>query len=149
MLWIIWEHLAAMFVPGARIVDNNRLARDVVYHAIIGAERVTAVDPWDSAKIHQFVRENIQYQAELDPNNQRLRMPWRALDEGVGDCKTTAIMIASLAKASGRDVVLRFLDQTGGGQWDHVFAVVDGVPVDPLEPFGQSLPYYHSHDERI
>lgn len=149
MLGQLWTHFAGVLRPNERFVDNNRLARDVVYHTIAAAERINGIFPWDSAAVHDFVRERIRYHAELDPMDQRLRMPWRALDEGVGDCKTTAIMIGALAKASGRDVTLRFLDQTGGGQWDHVFAIVDGLAVDPLEPLGSIMPHYHHHDERI
>ena len=145
----ILELVVRRLTSTERLVDNNRLARDVVYHAVIAAERVSAVVPWDAEALHRYVRENIAYVEDVDPMNQRVRMPWITVDERAGDCKSTAIMIASLAKASGRCVVLRFLDQTGSGQWDHVFAVVDGIPVDPLERYGEQMPHYHAHDERL
>lgn len=134
--------------PTERHVDNNRLARDVVYHAVVAAEKVAPLSPWNSEEVHAYVRRNVEYLEDADPNNQRLRMPWRTVFEGKGDCKSTAIMIAALAKASGRHAVLRFVDQEGEG-WDHVYAVVDGVPVDPMESFGTEVPYIHRHDEPI
>lgn len=137
-------------VPARVVVsDNNRIAREVVYHARIAAETITGSETFDGPAIHEYIRERIQYEADMDPGNQRLRMPWRTVLEGRTDCKSSAIMIGALAKRAGCDVRLAFIDQTGSGQWDHVFAVVDGVSIDPLAEYGETLQYQRIHAERI
>lgn len=130
---------------GVRTVDNNRLARDVVYHTRVAADMIEGADAFDARKVHEFVRTRIKYEADHDPMDQRLRLPWRTVLEGRTDCKSSAILIGSLAKRAGHEVKLRFVDQTGEGQWDHVYTIVDEVPVDPLCNFGEEVPYLYQH----
>lgn len=131
-----------------REVDNQRLARDVVYHARVASDFIRGLVKWDGAYVHAYVRQQVAYVEDVDPENQRLRMPWKTLEEGAGDCKSTAILIAGLAKASKRKAVIRFVDQRGEG-WDHVYAVVDGVAIDPLLPYGEEVPHLFYHDTYI
>lgn len=85
--------------------------------------------------VHQYIRERIRYKAE-PPSDQVVRLPSATVKEGVADCKSTAVFIAGAAAAAGHHVVLRFIKQNGGPAWSHVYAVVDGVPVDPLMRYG-------------
>ena len=132
----------------SRRVDNLRLARDVYYHATVAARWVGGIPGWNSEQIHDWVQRTIKYREDTDPNNQRLRMPWATVQEGAGDCKSTAILIAALAAASGRRAALRFVDQRGEG-WDHVYAIVDGIPMDPLLSAGKEVDYLCRYDIKI
>lgn len=96
---------------------------------------------------HAFAASQVQYVADMD--QQDIRMPWHAVGQ-TGDCKSTAVLIAGICAAAGHRVVLRFLQyHRGPTHWAHVFAVVDGVPVDPLLPFGQQFPYFRKHETPI
>lgn len=86
--------------------------------------------------LHRYIRERIAYRAE-PPHDQVVRMPSATVKQRVADCKSTAVFIAGGAAAAGHRVALRFIKQHGGVAWSHVFAVVDGVPVDPLLRYGR------------
>jgi hypothetical protein len=75
----------------------------------------------------------------LEGDDQTIRLPSALVREGRGDCKSTAVFIASMCKAAGRSVALRFTQAEGSDQYGHVYAVVDGVPVDPLLRFGTEI----------
>lgn len=128
------------------------VARAVVYHLRIAAEHYAVDMPPggypDPATLHAFLVERITYEADTDPDYQRLRMPWRTVMDGTTDCKSSAIFIGALSLASGRTVDLRFTDATGNG-WGHVYAIVDGVAVDPLLPFGDHPKAARSHAVRF
>lgn len=95
------------------------------------------------------------YAAEVDyiaeDGTQYIRAPWITAQQRRADCKSTAILIASMCAAAGRRVELKFLqyDDNDGDHWAHVYAVVDGVPVDPLLPFGEEYPYLRHLKVRI
>jgi hypothetical protein len=96
---------------------------------------------------HALAALEVQYKA--DTADQTIRMPWRVIGER-GDCKSTAVLIASLCAAAGHRVQLKFLQyEPGPAWWQHVFAVVDGVPVDPLLPYGRQFPYFRAITTRI
>lgn len=91
-----------------------------------------------------------RYAAELEyipeHGTQVIRAPWVSLHDGRADCKSTAVLIASMCAAAGRRVDLKFVQFTEGRtHWAHVYAVVDGRPVDPLLPFGEEYPYIRHH----
>jgi hypothetical protein len=127
-------------------VDNNGLARAVVYAVMCAAEFVNAPDFDDPYQLHQFLRERIQYSADMDPDWQLLRMPWRTTTDGTTDCKSSAIFIGGLAYAAGHHVVIRFTDEFGTGQWNHVYAIVNGIACDPLLPYGVEPPAMRTCD---
>lgn len=94
-----------------------------------------------------YVRECTTYQAER--GIQTVRMPWAFVALGVGDCKTTAVFIASLCRAAGLPTKVRFVSTTDSQQYGHVFAVIRGVPVDPLLEFGTAPQSLRSQDATI
>lgn len=81
-----------------------------------------------------YCREHAEYHAEQD--TQYVRMPWAFVEDGVGDCKSTAVFIGAVCRAAGANVKLRFTAEAADGPYSHVYAIINGVPVDPLLPFG-------------
>lgn len=132
-------------------VDNEGLARLIV---IVALETIGASVPDRTAHgvtvedIHRFVRESIEYAPDNAGQVQRIRAPWITIEQAMGDCKSTALLALALARCAGLSNRLRFYDQSGSG-WDHVIAVVDGVPCDPLLPLGSEVPYLHVRDVYI
>lgn len=96
---------------------------------------------------HAFAQEVVRY--EREDGDQLIRMPWRTLADGVGDCKSLAVLVASLCAAAGCRVVLRFTAQPGEDWFSHVYAIVDNLPVDPELQFGDEVPYISAVDRRI
>lgn len=89
--------------------------------------------------MHSFAAE-LDYREETGV--QRIRAAWVSLEHGYGDCKSTAVLIASMALAANRKVALRFLQyEPNVEHWAHVYAVVDGIACDPLLPYGKEYPY--------
>lgn len=131
-------------------VSNAQLIGDVVAAAREsarcvrgGLDRATAGRQcWD------YVRAATRYHAET-PDAQLVRLPWRFVADGVGDCKSQAIFVAALCAASGCTVVLRFVTLPNDSAPGHVYAVVDGIPVDPLLEYGQECPYIRASDYPI
>lgn len=122
-------------------VDNDGLARQVVYSIMVAAEILAeseAGTEWHTgAELHAFVRDRVKYEADADPLGQRLRMPWRTVWEGVTDCKSSAIFIGGHLLAQGEPVTVRFVDVDGIGAWTHVYILgADGIALDPLLPLG-------------
>ena len=102
-------------------------------------EALNAEDaPWMA---WELVRSRTRY--ERDRGGQWIRLPSALIRDRVGDCKSTAILIAALCKAAGWPVALRFVGYRDRPYYSHVYAVVGGVPVDPLLPFGAEV--VHSH----
>lgn len=95
----------------------------------------------------QFARECVRY--EREDGDQLIRMPWRTLADGVGDCKSLAVLVASLCAAAGRNVQLRFVEFPGEDWFGHVYAVVDNLPVDPELEYGEEVAYISALDRRI
>jgi hypothetical protein len=90
------------------------------------------------AMVYEYLRDHSAYFEETDL--QVIRMPRALVIDGVGDCKSTAIFAAALLHAAGCRVALRFIRQPGRPWWSHVYAVADGVAVDPLLPLGHEAP---------
>jgi len=137
--------------PGAIVshdVDNAGLVADVWAAAQVGAQTVRGGLPRHRAArmAYMYCRDHAAYLEETDPDQQLPRMPWRFVADGVGDCKSTAIFIASVCRAAGCRVALRFCTFAGDNEPGHVYAVIDGRPVDPLVPFGQECPHVSAFD---
>jgi hypothetical protein len=77
----------------------------------------------------ELARDRITYVRE--DGDQLVRMPWRSLADGNGDCKSLAVFVGALCKAAGCRVVMRYVQYPGDEHYGHVYAVVDGVPCDP------------------
>lgn len=102
----------------------------------------------DAARVaYAFARDQVQYIRE--DGDQLIRYPWRTLADGRGDCKSLAVLIASICAAAGCRVDLAFVAYEGEDWYGHVFAVVDGVAVDPELQFGDEVLYSHRIDKRI
>jgi len=131
--------------------DNSGIARAVVYSIVVAAELLAEGDPplqWTSgADLHAFIRDRIRYEADTDPDGQRLRMPWRTVWEGVTDCKSSAIFIGGHLLAQGEAITVRFIDGEGCGAWTHVYILgADGIALDPLLSLGHE-PKEHARCE--
>lgn len=87
--------------------------------------------------VHAMAQRYVRYKQE--DGTQKIRLPHRTLIDGYGDCKSTSVLIASVCRAAGCNVVLRFARYAGDDHFGHVFAVVDGVPVDHQLPFGEQV----------
>lgn len=137
-------------VISSREVNNPELLADIAAAAIAAARSVRGGLPreWVAHACWQFIREETQYHEE-GPDAQTSRMPWRFIRDGVGDCKTQAIFTAALCASSGCRVLLRFVTLPGDTEPGHVFAVVDGIPSDPLLPFGTECNYIRAIDVPI
>ena len=90
----------------------------------------------DPRLIHRYLVERVRYRAE-PPSRQVVRLPSATVKQRRGDCKSTAVFVVGTMAAAGRKVALRFIKQNGDGHYSHVYALVDGVPVDPLLPYGR------------
>jgi hypothetical protein len=123
-------------------MDNAALVGAVVDAARNAADIVRWSDPPDRDRVpdllHRYVRTCTKYRAEND--TQVIRYPSALVRERVGDCKSTAVFIAALAAGAGCRSSVVFIRQQGKPWWSHVFAVVDGVAVDPLLPLSREAP---------
>lgn len=137
-------------VVSSRLVDNPELVADIAAAAIAAAAMVRGGLPREQAArwCHDFIRERTSYRQE-GPDAQTSRMPWRLIADGVGDCKSQAIFTAALCARSGCRVFLRFATLPGDTEPGHVYAVVDGVPSDPLLEYGQECAYISAIDVPI
>ena len=81
-----------------------------------------------------YVRECTDYIPERGV--QFVRTPWAFVREQVGDCKSTAVFIGSMCRAAGLPVKLRFAMLPGSDYFGHVWAMINGVDVDPLLNYG-------------
>lgn len=99
------------------------------------------------AAVYEYVRERVQYVRE--DGDQLIRMPWRTLEDGQGDCKSLTVLVAALARAAGCSVVVRFVRYAGDDHYGHVYPIVDGVPVDVELPLGSEVNYQDKEDRRL
>lgn len=88
---------------------------------------------------HTFARSAVDY--VLEDGDQLIRLPWRTVADGVGDCKSLAVLTAALCRAAGCATVLRFVQYAGSDHFGHVYTVADGVVVDPELPYGAEVTY--------
>ncbi len=132
-------------------VDNPGLVSDVAHAAAVAARMVNGGLPREDAAwmAYTYVRDHLRYREETDPEGQMIRMPWRFIADGVGDCKSQAVFIAAVCAASGCKCVLRFATLPGDEEPGHVYAIVDGTVADPLLEFGRECDYIRSHDVPI
>lgn len=134
-----------------RNASNGTLVRwcvDAVRQAWPLIEWPAGIPRRDAARIaHAYAQDVVQYVRE--DGDQLIRLPWRTVEDGQGDCKSLAVLVASLCAAAGRKVSLRFAQFPGEDWFGHVYAVVDGVPVDPELDFGEEVLYLARRDAVI
>lgn len=144
-------------------MDNAQLRREITTVARTAARNI-ASDPDALAAVrelrarhgaegmarvlHAYINERTRYRAE--GATQRVRYPRAMLRERVGDCKSTAVFIASKLAAAGVPVVLRYVQTPGRSWYGHVYAYAPGIgPVDPLLPFGTEVAFTRHLDEPV
>lgn len=83
--------------------------------------------------VFDFIIENVNYNE--DPNGvQWIRTPARLLHDGEGDCKSMAILSASLLNNLGIPCFFRFVSFSKNNQITHVYTVTEsGIIIDPVE----------------
>lgn len=133
-----------------RQVENADLVADVCAAAQYAAGVVAGGLPRANAArlCHDFIRSHTRYLVE-DAAAQLVRLPWRFVADGVGDCKSQAIYTAAVCAASGCRVALRFVTFAGEDEPGHVYAIVDNLAVDPLLPYGRECAYIRRVDVRV
>lgn len=87
--------------------------------------------------IFWYVYENVKY-LEDPGNNQLIKTPSRLLADGVGDCKSMAIMAASCLRCLGIPCVFRFVSFSNKPIYTHVYIVAydeqdNEIIIDPVE----------------
>jgi len=132
-------------VNNGQLVDVvTRVARS----AAAAAHWPDTMDPEQAARIAwQYVREQTRYYP--DRGDQYVRTPRAFIRERIGDCKTTAVFIASLARAAGHDAALKFVVLPGRKHYGHVYAMVDGVAFDPLLQIGDEVLHSQAHTAHL
>ena len=111
------------------------------------------------SSIFWYVYNNVRYQE--DPgNNQFVKTPARLIADGVGDCKSMAIMAASCLQCMGIPAVFRFVSFNKKPIYTHVYVVAYDehdmpIIIDPVErvngqpKFDYAQPYVLKKDIRI
>lgn len=83
--------------------------------------------------VFDFIVENVNYNEDPD-GVQWIRTPARLLHDGEGDCKSMAILSASLLNNLGIPCFFRFVSFSKNNQITHVYTVTDsGIIIDPVE----------------
>jgi len=84
--------------------------------------------------VHRWLRDHSQYKEE--GALQVVRLPRALVVQRLHDCKSSAVFAASLLRAAGYPVALRFVKQPERPWWSHVYVMAGGFAVDPLLPLG-------------
>lgn len=83
--------------------------------------------------VFDFIIENVNYNEDPD-GVQWIRTPARLLHDGEGDCKSMAILSASLLNNLGIPCFFRFVSFSKNNQITHVYTVTEsGIILDPVE----------------
>ena len=87
--------------------------------------------------IFYYVLDNVRYQEDFGVY-QLVKTPARLISDGVGDCKSMAIFIASCLWCLGCDVVrFRFVSFDNSNIYTHVYVVAthngETITIDPVE----------------
>lgn len=83
--------------------------------------------------VFDFIVDNVNYNEDPD-GVQWIRTPARLLHDGEGDCKSMAILSASLLNNLGIPCFFRFVSFSKNNQITHVYTVTEsGIIIDPVE----------------
>lgn len=94
----------------------------------------------DARTIYDFIKKNIKYDAEPEID-QTTRSFSRIIHDKWGDCKHTALIVASIGYNEGYNVIFRVVRYVSNGDYlYHVYALLENkfgrrVIVDPLQDF--------------
>lgn len=134
--------------PSAKALD---IGADVVIASRLAARILAECDPPPREGLARMCWELVRHEVEYieETGTQYIRLPWRTLADGRADCKSQTTLIVSVCAAAGCNAVVRMVILPGTEHFGHVYAVIDGVPVDPGLEFGQECPYISCLDVPI
>lgn len=94
-----------------------------------------------------YVIDNVQYQVDK-AGYQFIKSPARLLTDGVGDCKSMTIFIASCLHCLGVKHTIRFVNFDGGKQYSHVYPIAydeqgEMIIIDCVERDSKNKPIYN------
>lgn len=102
--------------------------------------------------VFEFIINNVRYNEDPD-GVQWIRTPARLLHDGEGDCKSMAILSASILNNLGIPCFFRFVSFSKNHQITHVYTVTEsGIIIDPVERingqpvFNYASDYTHKKD---
>lgn len=104
----------------------------------------------DAKKIYDFIKDNIDYEAE-PTKYQTTRSFSRIIHDGWGDCKHNALLAASIGWNLGYNVIFRFVSYHSGSSYGHVYVLLQDPKtkksyiIDPL----QSFDYEKNYNKKI
>ena len=105
----------------------------------------------DARRIHSFIKDNIQYEAEPE-KFQTTRSFSRIIHDKHGDCKHSALIVSAIGWNLGYDVIFRFVGYNRGESYGHVYTLLQNpktgkrVVVDPLQVFGEEKRFLKHKD---
>ena len=97
--------------------------------------------------IFDYLLTHVAYQ-EDKAGYQYIKSPARLLTDGVGDCKSMTIFIASCLHCLGIPHVIRFVNFDNGNQYTHVYPIAldeqqNPIILDAVERDAQGEPIYN------
>lgn len=81
--------------------------------------------------IFRYIVDNVTYMADK-PGYQYIKSPARLISDGVGDCKSMTIFIASCLHCLGIKHKIRFVNFDGGDQYTHVYCIAYDETNQPI-----------------
>lgn len=96
--------------------------------------------------IFGYMVTNTRYRVDRD-GEQLIKSPARLIADGVGDCKSYTMFIASCLHCLGIPCKVRFVNFDGGSQYTHVYPVAideqgNEIPMDACELDDDGTPLY-------
>ncbi|MBO5369006.1 transglutaminase domain-containing protein [Methanocorpusculum sp.] len=96
--------------------------------------------------IFGYMVTNTRYMVDRD-GEQLIKSPARLIADGVGDCKSYTMFIASCLHCLGIPCKVRFVNFDGGSQYTHVYPVAideqgNEIPMDACELDEDGTPLY-------
>jgi len=127
-------------------INSNADTQDIINRIIEviekhhGQARIRAKTPkdiWNVLKKIKYIED-----AEAFKNWQLVKTPKRILQDGFGDCKSYAILGASVAIENRLPVELKFISYGTNSDYTHVYLIIDGIAVDAcLDTLGKETNY--------
>ena len=103
-------------------------------------------------KIFDYVLDHVRYR-EDGSEEQQIKTPARLLADGVGDCKSMSLFVASCLRCLDIPAVFRYVSFAADNVPTHVYVVTrSGIVIDPVERvagqplFDYARPYTHKQD---
>ena len=97
--------------------------------------------------IFGYLVAKVRYKVD-EPGYQWIKSPARVLEDGVGDCKSMTIFIASCLHCLGIRHTIRFVNFDGGDQYTHVYPIAydeqgGRIVLDAVERDTEGKPIYN------